>query len=299
MTGADTPPSSSERLPPPYGRLPRLRDARRSIELDLAFARIAALPWPTRIRFFAQKIMAGAAIARGKTFELRLGPRYTFTVATLADFGTLQANIVDVYSDLVLTGILSRVSNIVDVGANLGQWAFAVKLFKPHATITCLEPEPTVFTRLEAHMRQFTGVRCLCCAAGAGRMSAKLYRHSLSVMSSLHPAGAGYDAADTVMVDVDAVDYLVGADDVDLLKIDVEGAELEVLRGALNILRRSRFLLVELSLDRASAGAALETLEFVKSSVPDARMVKVGRIAGPPTRPTSQDAIIDLRPVTA
>ena len=82
---------------------------------------------------------------------------------------------------------------------------------------------------------------------------------------------------------------------VDLVKIDVEGFEIEVLRGATALLGRTRYLLIELSLGREDSTANLEVLRTSTTS-PRARIVRMGRPLGNPNAPICQDVLIDLDP---
>jgi hypothetical protein len=55
-------------------------------------------------------------------------------------------------------------------------------------------------------------------------------------------------AARAVTVEALTLDELLrGENRVDLIKIDVEGAELEVLRGAQSVLRKARYVVLKLS----------------------------------------------------
>lgn len=280
---------------PIYGSWPRLNDARRSLVLDAALLGVSGLPFAIRARLLAQKWRAAAAIVRHRPYAIRLGDR-TFEVRSMSDLGTFQATIVDVYTELVVTGVLAEAHYIVDVGANIGQWTSAVKLFAPDVEVLSIEPDPDVFARLAANVGALDGVTCRCLAAGASSEPATLYRHELSLMSTLHPGQVGYDEANTVAVDVDTLDHLIDRP-VDLLKIDVEGAELDVLEGAVTTLGATRFLVVELSLARAAVGSALETLELIRGCAPSARIMMVGRPMGGSALPDCQDALIELHPL--
>lgn len=281
---------------PLYRTWPRAADLRRSLALDLQLVRIRELPLDLRLGLIRQKIPAALAIVRHRSHQLRLGEAGHFAVSSLSDLGTLEANVADMRDELVATGVLEGAAYVVDIGANIGQWTAAVRLFCPSAEILAVEPDPDVFTRLQANVGAMRGVTCRATAAGAAASSGVLYRHELSLMSSLHPEGRRYDPSDTVEVAVDTIDNLVGPRPVDLLKIDVEGAELDALRGATGTLGRTRFLLVELSLGRRAAGSAMEVLAYVRSCAPEARIIKLGRPLGPPQCPTSQDALIELHP---
>ena len=87
------------------------------------------------------------------------------------------------------------------------------------------------------------------------------------------------------------------ADRIDLLKLDVEGFEGPVLKGAKETLQRSHYLLLELGLGRTSPGTTnLEVLTWVHSEVPGASILRMGRLLGSPEAPLGQDVLINLHP---
>ena len=64
-------------------------------------------------------------------------------------------------------------------------------------------------------------------------------------MACYYPAVKESDRIDVPVVTLD--DVLAETDDIGLLKIDVQGFELEVLRGAVNCLRRTQAVLLEIN----------------------------------------------------
>jgi FkbM family methyltransferase len=158
---------------------------------------------------------------------------------------------------------LAKGSVFVDVGANHGYFTvLAAALVGPNGRVVAFEPNPRVFEQLQTHVRlnHFESqVQLVRCALGAQPdPSARLYVSQdewNSGLSSLIPrAGsreaAGDPASATVSVPVDTLDRWMAAADlerIDLLKIDVEGAEALAIRGMAAALRAGRIesLIVE------------------------------------------------------
>jgi FkbM family methyltransferase len=147
---------------------------------------------------------------------------------------------------------------LIDVGANEGTFALsAFHLAKP-ARIVAMEPQSVCQATLRQRLRHVPNCTILPIAAGAAKGTARLHRTSSnSFASTLLPlAGlaAEYGSSATVVADeevpVDTVDSVAEGQaigEVGLLKIDVQGAELEVLKGARRTLGRTIAVLLEIN----------------------------------------------------
>jgi FkbM family methyltransferase len=156
------------------------------------------------------------------------------------------------YEPEVWNSFLSQVTAgdlFVDVGANLGLYAIAAA--KRGARVVAFEPDPNVARQLRWLARfNRVKVRTVQALVGSQPGTAPLAMRSSPVSGNtdlqLAPR-TRYAAVPVVPLD----DVLVG-EHVTVLKIDVEGAELEVLQGARRILQTVRVLLVELHPDALS-----------------------------------------------
>ena len=156
-------------------------------------------------------------------------------------------------------GLLRDVDGVIDAGANAGQFAYMMSRVRGDLPIVSFEPHPESFAKLEATFRRFSvRGRCLPLALGARDTEDVLHVYAESVNNSLL-ARTDVPAGRTVPIQVRRLDAL-GPDTVPfqrmLLKIDVQGAELDVLAGAAGVLGRVRLALVEVSFVRAYAGGA-------------------------------------------
>ena len=271
----------------------------RSLELDRQTVGLHRWPRAARRAFIASKVRALADIQRGRPGRLQVGP-VSFTARSALDVGSLQSCLSDVHNELICPGILDAAATpvIVDVGANVGQFTTALKAFVPGARILAFEPDPTVAAALADNARNLGEVRTIAAAAGESPGTLELYRHHVSLMSTLRPGAVEtYDLENRVAVPVVRLDDATAElGPVDLVKIDVEGFEIEVLRGATALLGRTRYLLIELSLGREDSTATLEVLAHIHHVRPRARIVRMGRPLGNPNAPICQDVLIDLDP---
>ena len=153
-----------------------------------------------------------------------------------------------------LTGVPRPV--IFDIGANVGDFLMSVRNDFPQAEIHAFEPSPEVYQTLQRTTERRSNVILNNIAMGSRRGERVLQEHSRSVMSSfLSPGPAmrtgpaywdrGVERETPVPVEtVDAYCADRGVSSIDLLKIDTEGYDLEVLRGAERMLSDGRVGLV-------------------------------------------------------
>ncbi|MEV4757074.1 FkbM family methyltransferase [Micromonospora sp. NPDC049559] len=159
---------------------------------------------------------------------------------------------------------------VFDVGANTGQSARAFLDWFPGSRVYCFEPVHDTFVRLSARYRHESRVRAFPLALGArpgqGTMvkagTSELFRLAEAAGPAAHPGGVPYlgdgarpggagqpvraDLLESVPVaTVDGFCREHGLDRISYLKIDTEGADLDVLRGAEEMLADQRVALVQ------------------------------------------------------
>lgn len=123
---------------------------------------------------------------------------------------------------------------IFDVGANRGQWSKEVLALKPQAAIHCFEPSS--LARKEFSHEEFPS-NVVLNAAGLGDSAGtlKLYVHPGALeLSSVYGSSESADVKveEVPILTLDQYCLQHGITTIHYLKIDVEGHELAVLRGA-------------------------------------------------------------------
>ena len=166
-------------------------------------------------------------------------------------FNLARAWNLDLVPDLaILNGGL-----IIDVGAHEGLWTDAVLEIAPTAKVIAAEPQDDlraqISRRFEGDPRVTVDGRALSDHVGESTFNLL----GASVNGSLHRPrpgmdsvyGSGWEGEATITVPTTTLDQMVGDLPVALLKIDVQGAEAEVLRGAQGVLMRTDIVMLEVT----------------------------------------------------
>lgn len=163
--------------------------------------------------------------------------------------GDLQAFL----EDLRARGFAPRA--ILDVGGFTGCWSRTAKEVFPEADCFLVEPQAEMRADLEAFCEEFPGSRWFPVAAGAapGELELTVWPEDFSGSTLLWPADPEGQAEgmETRTVPVVTLDALIaeGALPVpQLAKLDVQGFELEVLRGAESLFGGTEVFILELTL---------------------------------------------------
>ena len=161
----------------------------------------------------------------------------------------LKARLRDQRAEFDAIGGYLRPGDIAcDIGANKGSFIYWLSRWVGDGRVVAFEPQPDLARDLAENCRAIglDNVKVEAKAAYSHSGNQDLFMpggHQPG--ASLHRPALEGDSFTTLSVPVVALDDYFGANDkIGLLKIDVEGAELEVFKGAERILRRHAPLLV-------------------------------------------------------
>jgi FkbM family methyltransferase len=132
--------------------------------------------------------------------------------------------------------------NVLDIGASVGHTVWRTLEEFPAARIWALEPEPESFAKLAERTRDCPNVQRFQLAAGPSEGTLPFHVNAMRVTSGLlAPSATGREfykdwvrterTIDVPVVRVDRWAPHVGLDRIDVLKLDVQGLELDVLKS--------------------------------------------------------------------
>jgi FkbM family methyltransferase len=128
---------------------------------------------------------------------------------------------------------------IIDIGAHIGSILSEVLYIDPSIKMIAIEPIPA---KVDSLKRRFPSIELHHCALGdfSGEVPffVNIRESGYSSLSQIASSQVGEIVE--ITVSLKKLDDLVSSNDVDVIKIDVEGAELNVLRGGIAMLQKNR-----------------------------------------------------------
>ena len=141
----------------------------------------------------------------------------------------------------------------IDVGAWCGTWA---KMMSEHChKIVAFEPDPTHYECLTKNVGMDVETHQLAVGSESKLISLNSDRHT----QSKRVVGTG----DIPMITLDSLQI----EDADLIKIDVEGLEMQVLEGAKQTLNKAQFIMIELNNNSKKYGSSNGHIEEYLDSI--------------------------------
>ncbi len=186
----------------------------RGDRLRLARA-VVALTWFNRGRNRSYEVTFGA-----------LGQRFR---CTLSDTSQLEV-VRDVFvEEEYWLPSDEPVRTIVDLGSHVGISVLWFRAQYPDAEIVAVEPHPETFRRLQANVGHLPRVHLVQAAVGSTDGPRALFASDESWAASLLPQPALVHAEQVTCRRLDGVLMELDLESIDVLKVDIEGAEHEVL----------------------------------------------------------------------
>ena len=146
----------------------------------------------------------------------------------------------------------------IDIGAYTGEWTLSLRQLFPTTRVLMIEPQAARQERLEALAHVHDGVEFAPALLGAASAKRVTFFQSETASSVLRdPGNGGVRPVEMEMTTLDALTRGTPFAGADFLKLDVQGYELEVLKGAAHVLASVEAVMMEVNLIAVYEGAPL------------------------------------------
>lgn len=171
------------------------------------------------------------------------------------------------YSVLIHTGFIPQ--HIVDVGANHGTWTRETLKYFPNAYYTLLEPQHEMQNSIKDILENNSKVRFH--PLGAGDKTGKFkftFVHRDDSCSFIYTEeeakSKGYEQVEIPMVTLNEFLHQTNLPSPDIIKIDAEGIDLNVLKGASNFFGETEIFMTEAGVvNKSFPNSMLEIINFM------------------------------------
>lgn len=160
-----------------------------------------------------------------------------------------------------------NIRSILDIGANVGQFALMIHPILPNAMIYSFEPIKDCYEQLIINMKDISNFKAFNFAIGHENSETKIWRNEFSPSSSLlpmrnlHKLAFPYTKREKLeRITVKSLDEIANdlkLEDNVLVKIDVQGYEDKVINGGHNVISKAKILIVETSFQSLYDGQPL------------------------------------------
>lgn len=159
-----------------------------------------------------------------------------------------------------------RASVIFDVGANVGSYTTqALRTCGEHVRVYAFEPASAAFSRLEKTFANHPQVHLVKVGIGAAPGHVTLWSDAPgSVLASMYVNAVQHAVSGEAIEIVTLDDFCSkhGVTCIDLLKLDLEGGEVDALRGAKRLLEAGAIKLIQFEFGQPSIGARTYFLDL-------------------------------------
>lgn len=198
------------------------------------------------------------------------------------------ANIQSIFIDHAhLQEIIPKNGILVDVGANIGEFALFAHASLFPQNIYSFEPVPRSFELLQKnnHDTHFNFAIC-------ADQQIEIYIDEQSGMSSKFKRSTTIGKTVAQCKSLDLVEDVQALPRIDLLKIDVEGMEYDVISSSPATVRKSKYIVIETTIDRTYYHTGLSVLSRLHQIAASTELIHIGHIIK--YADTGKQAAVDL-----
>lgn len=156
---------------------------------------------------------------------------------------------------MIINSNIRNVKTFVDVGANVGFYSMTARELFPNVTVYAVEPVPQIFECLKKNLTNRSDNNFNLAISDKNGKERMIFHENESAFSRIANASETKDKENIINVKARTLDKFCAANKIkkiDFLKIDTESFELNVLKGARDTLGKTRYLHIEISIERNS-----------------------------------------------
>ncbi|HOV13179.1 MAG TPA: FkbM family methyltransferase [Spirochaetota bacterium] len=176
--------------------------------------------------------------------------------------------------NIFLVDFFSRLNKnnlvIFDVGANIGDYSFQLVSIFPASTIYSFEPNPTTYKNFLSK-NHYSNINIYEMGLGSERSNKKLYSDGVlsqkaTVISDIYKY-IHKEVKDIIEyeIKIDTIDNFCkdnSIEKINFLKIDTEGLEYEILKGANNIIRNKNIDIIQFEFNSMNVSSRVFLIDF-------------------------------------
>jgi FkbM family methyltransferase len=220
-----------------------------------------------------------------QSYKITLCGRYIH-METILDIGFIQSTLLD------YTYLVSRIpldATVIDIGAHIGEFALFAESFLHPKTIYSFEPVLASFALLQKNIPAAHAFHAAICTTPSVTMH--IPNHTC-MSSGVVSSKSGHKEISPGLF-LDSIPEIQNEKYIDLIKIDVEGMEYDVLLASSETLKKTRYIMLEISIDRTATKSALHTITHLTSTIPSLSLIHIGTVFGDTLRTDSVDLLFD------
>jgi len=175
---------------------------------------------------------------------------------------------------------LKTINTVLDIGANIGQWAYVLKTFYPHTLVHSLEPNPKIYPLLIKNSKKFRNWKIF--NFGIGRINTQqflYYSGDGSAEASIYKDENSDHKVKVKLINLSKANIKKYGllFQYDLVKIDVEGAEKSVINSLKNL--NFKYISIEVALKRNKGLTANQAKTFLSEVNIKTRLITLQKIS--------------------
>jgi FkbM family methyltransferase len=162
-------------------------------------------------------------------------------------------------------------NHILDVGANRGNWTRAAFTYFPKAMYTLVEPQDELRVYIQDLVEQGCRIQWICAGAAdkPGLLPFTIVNRDDSSSFSIGEEAAKRAGYRQIPVQVRTLDEIISSSHLripEMIKIDAEGFDLKVVRGAASLIGKTEIFFMEVNIREPWENGIVEVIERMSES---------------------------------